>query len=689
MASRSQAPSFAGSWSKLNPTLTPWVQEVISSQGFSQMTPVQASTIPLFMKHKDVVVEAVTGSGKTLAFVVPIIEKLVRRETPLRKNEVGALIISPTRELAAQIHSIFQLFLDAQPPLPQPENALPDDPAPPPTYPPALLLVSGTNSTPAQDTQRFLDTSADIVIGTPGRIEEFLLGRGSNRVNIKELEVLVLDEADRLLDLGFLGSITKILRHLPKQRRTGLFSATMTDALSELVRVGLRNPVRIVVKVENKKRKAGEGTITERRTPATLQNSYVVCRPEEKTLQFLRILSLERETQGSARFIAYFATCACVEYFAKAFSFLSQLSKTKIYTLHGHLTPAKRASTLAAFAAHPSTPGSPSLLLATDVAARGLDLPDVDAVIQYDPPTDPKQYSHRAGRTARAGRKGRAWALLCEGREQEYVGKWTSFFIDSQFMSIEICMLDFLAVRQIPLKQHPYIYANDESTSQVGVERPPDKDATILFQTIQGTVQKDRDVYDKSMKAFVSFVRAYSKHEASYIFRIKDLDLIGVAKAFGLIRLPKMPELTSREGWIDLDIDWDAIPYLDKTREAQRQVALRTASETAEARRRESEATREQRILQKKKNGAWSNNVARAEAREVRKEKKGKKREWLKKQKNAAVEAEAQVEESDESGDDGDGDQDWEELKAEERATKKMKRSNEERPEAMISYDDL
>ncbi|KAL5640236.1 hypothetical protein ACGC1H_007493 [Rhizoctonia solani] len=667
MASLAQAPSFAGSWSKLNPALTPWVQEVISSQGFSQMTPVQASTIPLFMKHKDVVVEAVTGSGKTLAFVVPIIEKLIRREVPLRKNEVGALIISPTRELAAQIHSIFQLFLDAQPPPPQPENAQPDDPAPPPTYPPALLLVSGTDSTPAQDTQRFLDTSADIVIGTPGRIEEFLLGRGSNRVNIKELEVLVLDEADRLLDLGFLGSITKILRHLPKQRRTGLFSATMTDALSELVRVGLRNPVRIVVKVENKKRKAGEGTMAERRTPATLQNLYIVCRPEEKTLQFLRILSLEREKQGSARFIAYFATCACVEYFAKAFSHLPQLSKTNIYTLHGHLTPAKRASTLAAFAAHPSTPNSPSLLLATDVAARGLDLPDVDAVIQYDPPTDPKQYSHRAGRTARAGRKGRAWALLCEGREQEYV--------------------DFLVVRQIPLKEYSYIYAGDESTSQVGAERPRDTDASILFQTIQGAVQKDRDVYDKSMKAFVSFVRAYSKHEASYIFRIKDLDLIGVAKAFGLIRLPKMPELTSREGWTDLDIDWDAIPYLDKTREAQRQIALRTASETAEVRRRESEAAREQRILQKKKNGAWSNHVARVEAREVRKEKKGRKREWLKKQNNA-VEAATQAKESDESGDDDGGDQDWEELKAEERASKKIKQSNEQ-PQTIASYDDL
>ncbi|KAB5594571.1 SPB4-ATP-dependent RNA helicase of DEAH-box protein [Ceratobasidium theobromae] len=658
MASLAQAPSFAGSWSNLSPKLTPWIQEVITSQGFSQMTPVQASTIPLFMKHKDVVVEAVTGSGKTLAFVIPIIEKLIRRETPLRKNEVGALVISPTRELAAQIHSIFTLFLKAQPSSLQPDDAQSDDVPFAPTHPPPLLLVSGTNSTPAQDIQRFLDTSSDIVIGTPGRIEEFLLGRGAARVNVKGLEVLVLDEADRLLDLGFLGSITKILQHLPKQRRTGLFSATMTDALSELVRVGLRNPVRIVVKVENKKRKAGEGALAERRTPATLQNLFIACRPEEKTIQFLRILSQERETQGSARFIAYFATCACVEYFAKILKSLPQLTTTKIYTLHGHLTPAKRASTLSAFALHPSTPDSPSLLLATDVAARGLDLPDVDTVVQYDPPTDPKQYSHRAGRTARAGRKGRAWALLY-----------------------------FLAVRQIPLDEHQYISTGDKSTSYVGSERPLDKAATALLHTIRTAVQKDRDIYDKSMRAFVSFVQAYSKHEASYIFRIKDLDLVGIAKAFGLIRLPKMPELISREGWADLDINWDAIPYLDKSREAHRLSALQAASETAEARRQGREAAREQRLMQKKKNIAWSNNVVRAEAREARKEKKGRKREWLKKQKDLESKSETLGDES--SGKPDDDDKDWEELRVEERAAKKLKRTKKEEPDMTLPFGDL
>lgn len=230
-----------------------------------------------------------TGSGKTLAFTIPILERLMRREKPLKDNEIGALIVSPTRyaaklvrcvscrrfcrELATQIHMVLLQFVKAAPD----GTHLPDP----------LLLVSGTVSTPTQDVSRFLDTSADIIIGTPGRIEEFLLGKGSKHVSIKELEVLVFDEADRyvctearetpinpcrLLDLGFTGSITRILQILPKQRRTGLFSATMTDALSELVRMGLRNPVRVIVKVEAKKiggikRNVSE-LVEERRTPA-------------------------------------------------------------------------------------------------------------------------------------------------------------------------------------------------------------------------------------------------------------------------------------------------------------------------------------------------------------------------------------------------------------------------------------
>ena len=165
--------------------------DIIESMGHTQMTPVQASAIPLFIKHKDVVVEAVTGSGKTLAFIIPILEKLIRRSTKLRKNEIGALVITPTRELATQIHGVFSTFLSSQPVNDRVSSGAESQ------CPPALLLVSSSQSSPAQDIQRFLETGAEIVIGTPGRVEEFLLGKGRASVIVKELEVLVLDEADR------------------------------------------------------------------------------------------------------------------------------------------------------------------------------------------------------------------------------------------------------------------------------------------------------------------------------------------------------------------------------------------------------------------------------------------------------------------------------------------------------------
>ena len=150
------------------------------------------------------------------------------------------------------------------------------------------------------------------------------------------------------------------------------------------------------------------------------------CKSSEKLIQLSRIIKHETATHSSARFIIYFATCACVDYFYRVLPLLLPKDAT-LYSLHGHLQPGTRTRTLASFANSVCTPSSPSILLATDVAARGLDLPDVDVVLQFDPPSDPKAFSHRCGRTARAGRSGRAWVLLV-GRERDYVGKY--FFPD-------------------------------------------------------------------------------------------------------------------------------------------------------------------------------------------------------------------------------------------------------------------
>ncbi|PFH52747.1 hypothetical protein AMATHDRAFT_73879 [Amanita thiersii Skay4041] len=644
----------AGSWVSLPASLTPWILDVIHSMGYSNMTPVQASTIPLFMKHKDVVVEAVTGSGKTLAFVIPILEKLIRRSQKLRMNEIGALVITPTRELATQIHSVFQTFISSQPAA---------------QYPPPLLLVSSSQSNPAQDVQRFIETGADIVIGTPGRVDEFLLGKGRVSVSVKELEVLVLDEADRLLDLGFQKVLTRIITHLPKQRRTGLFSATMTDAdaMSDLVRVGLRNPARIVVKVQAKKLLKSDtklkpgGVIEERRIPANLQNFFLKCRPSEKLVQLTRIITHETTENNASQFIVYFATCACVDYFYKILS-LFLPAAASLHSLHGNLPPHARTKTLNTFISTISTPSSPSILLATDVAARGLDLPHVDVVIQFDPPSDPKAFSHRCGRTARAGRPGRAWVLLC-GREADYI--------------------DFMAVRKIPLKEKPYI---KHSTSDFDEDQMEDPCISVFYEQISKFLLTDRAIHDQSIKAFVSFVRAYSKHEASYIFRIKDLDLIGVAKSFGLLRLPRMPELkdVSRDSWTDMDVDWDDFSYTDKAREIKRL----SAKTTADAKHVEDRGKGRTEKEKKRQNAAWSEQMAKKEERERRKEKKTKKKQWLKAQTESANN-ETMPGGKRSHDNDSNGDDDWEELAREERMAKKVKRGEISQKDFDAEFGDL
>jgi ATP-dependent RNA helicase DDX55/SPB4 len=224
--------------------------------GFTDMTPVQASTIPLFLKNKDVVVEAVTGSGKTLAFVIPLLERLGKVSlSDVKRGDVLGIIVSPTRypnlhqidnrELATQIHSVLQGFLDVLPP--DLVSLLS-----------STLLIGGTSSV-TNDLTTLKSTTPTILIGTPGRLHEIITSP-STPCTFKSLEMLIMDEADRLLDMGFQQSITGIIQTLPKQRRTGLFSATMTEAVGQLVRTGLRNPVRVVVKVT--------GFKTEKRTPA-------------------------------------------------------------------------------------------------------------------------------------------------------------------------------------------------------------------------------------------------------------------------------------------------------------------------------------------------------------------------------------------------------------------------------------
>lgn len=270
---------------------------------------------------------------------------------------------------------------------------------------------------------------------------------------------------------------------------------------------------------------------------SSLSNTVLVCRHAEKTLQLTRLLRRESLQRESARYIVYFSTVAAVDYFYRAslpiveissiaeltnqiLSRLPELANFAFTSLHGDLPPRVREIALASYISFPASHLTPAVLLCTDVAARGVDFADIDTVIQYDPPTDPKTFSHRAGRTARAGKLGRAILLLGTGREEEYI--------------------EFLNVRRIPLAREQYL---DSELRPIPLHSSLDHDAVDLLHTIRTILKTDRELHDKAAKAFVSSLRAYTKHEATFIFRLVDLDFHSIAIGFGLLRLPAMPEV--------------------------------------------------------------------------------------------------------------------------------------------------
>ncbi|BFZ54995.1 ATP-dependent rRNA helicase spb4 [Savitreella phatthalungensis] len=565
------------SWDKLEPTLSLWVREAVRALGFDSMTPVQASTLPLFMGHKDVVVEAVTGSGKTLAFLLPVVERLIRRSETLPRHHVGALIICPTRELAMQIHTVFEGLL---------EHSIEGDDPP---LLSAQLLIGGATSV-QQDVAAYRSNSSPVLIGTPGRIDDFMKSTAS-WCSFKELEMLVMDEADRLLDMGFSDVLTGIISRLPKQRRTGLFSATMTDAVSSLVRTGLRNPVKVVVQVRAKIGAAnGEGET--RRAPTSLSIEYMVMHAREKPIQLLRLLTQSAE-DGLPKSIVYLPTCAGVDYFAPLLASLKELADFTVVPLHGKQAPAARARNYKAFTALPAR--APAVLVTTDLAARGLDFPDVDLVVQLEPPSDPSAFTHRCGRAGRAGRRGKAVVFLNHGREEDFIG--------------------YLEVKKIPITKIPTTQATPDET-------------LALLHAMRRPVLTDRDLLDKGVRAFVSHVRMYQKHQLSFVFRLGELDLVGMGMAYALARLPRMPELSRGdgpardvEGVVFPELETAAIPYADADREAKRQRELAKPENTSTSKKPRLDKT------QDREERAWSKNKAAKVERLDRRDKRHKKRD--------------------------------------------------------------
>jgi ATP-dependent RNA helicase DDX55/SPB4 len=523
-----------------------------------------------------------------LSFLIPIVERLLRLDDPIKKHHVGAIIVSPTRELATQIHTVLLSLLQFHGPSaaalkPPDENCedaelLPHYPSSTPKVVPQLLL--GGTTTPAQDLSHFLKNSPNLLVSTPGRLLELLQ---SPHVHCPQssFEVLVLDEADRLLDMGFKDDLQRILGRLPKQRRTGLFSASVTDAVGEIVRVGLRNPVKVIVKV-----KAGING-EERRTPASLQMSYLLTPPSQKWASLANLLVTVKPTPQKT--IVYLSTCAAVDYFSNILPSILSSKDNHDFTLiplHGKHPDKVRQKNFAKFV---NSVGS-TILLTTDLAARGLDVPQVDLVVQIDPPSDPKVFLHRCGRAGRAGRRGLAVLFLQPGREEDYIA--------------------FLEIRKTPVTP----LSLPVSVSQ--------SEADEVATKMRLEVLKDRALHDKGQRAFVSWVKSYSKHQASSIFRTADLDWADLGNAWALVKLPKMPELKTWEGdkTLGIELDLDTYVYKDKAREAARLVALEEYRNSEPGKYAASKGP-------KKPRGAWSDKTDAHDRREDRRDKKMKRKE--------------------------------------------------------------
>lgn len=566
-------------WEKISDFVHPWLNDAIKSLGFPSMTPVQASTIPLFSGNKDVVVQSVTGSGKTLAFAIPVLhhiscllyglERSELEPTILKRGQMAGIIVSPTRELAHQIQSVFERII----------AFLPDS-----MHKIKTQLVVGSLNHVREDVEYFLNERTHIIVGTPGRLLEFI---SQPKVRTNNVEIVVLDEADRLLDMSFEADVLAILKQLPKQRRTGLFSATLSASGDRIFKTGMLNPVKITA----------QSKLTLPAAPSSLSIRYLVVKAEQKLSALINLL----ESYKFKKCMIYFPTCISVKHFYTLL-LLSQTdmaSSVKLYSLYGLLLTTARLKTLKSFTESDASWGK-HCLLATDVAARGIDVVDVDLVIQVDPPNDPDVFLHRCGRAGRANRSGNAIVLLNADTQE-------TNFVD--FMEVKGILMSEVAIK-VDENLHKCFY-----------------DKVKLFML------EDRSRHETAVKAYVAFVRFYSKHLAKSIFRVQSLDYLGIAKMYGLIRLPKMPEsryiandVMPEEGWlIEERIDMDKYAFADPVKEKARVENLESEKE-----RKRLEAKR--RRLASKQNQAWSSKNETKEAKAERRMKIKRKRDELEKE---------------------------------------------------------
>lgn len=339
------------------------ILRTLSAEGFHTPTPVQAQTIPLILAGRDILASAQTGSGKTAAFVLPILQLLAAEQAKPEPRRPRALILAPTRELAAQIGEVLETFTRGM-------------------RLSTAVIYGGVGKQPQI---KALSRGAQIVVATPGRLLDLM---GEGELTLDRVGYIVLDEADRMLDMGFIPDVERIIKRLPNERQSLFFSATLPPEVIRLANAMLTNPERISVESE--------------RSDEIRIDQHIMFMERDDKRDALRAVLTER---GSYRALVFTRT----KYKAK--NVAKYLGKNGIRSddLHGDKSQTARTRALADFHS-----GKIQVLVATDIASRGIDVDDIDHVVNYELPNEAESYVHRIGRTARAGRTGTALSFCDE-----------------------------------------------------------------------------------------------------------------------------------------------------------------------------------------------------------------------------------------------------------------------------------
>ncbi|CAD7689917.1 unnamed protein product [Nyctereutes procyonoides] len=420
------------------------------------VTEIQKQTIGLALQGKDVLGAAKTGSGKTLAFLVPVLEALYRLQWT-STDGLGVLIISPTRELAYQTFEVLR------------KVGKNHDFS-------AGLIIGGKDL--KHEAERI--NNINILVCTPGRLlqhmDETICFHATN------LQMLVLDEADRILDMGFADTMNAIIENLPKKRQTLLFSATQTKSVKDLARLSLKNPEYIWV---HEKAKYS--------TPATLEQNYIVCELQQK----ISVLYSFLRSHLKKKSIVFFSSCKEVQYLYRVFCRLRP--GISILALHGRQQQMRRMEVYNEFVRKRS-----AVLFATDIAARGLDFPAVNWVLQFDCPEDANTYIHRAGRTARYKEDGEALLILLPSEEKG--------------------MVQQLLQKKVPVKE---------------IKINPEKLIDIQ-KKMESFLAQDKDLKERAQRCFVSYIRSVYLMKDKEIFDVSTLPIPEYALSLGLAVAPRV-----------------------------------------------------------------------------------------------------------------------------------------------------